>query len=86
MDPEGLNYYRTFLQTRSRGSLGRVLLRSTENIRKEVTYKYSNLLDRDPSASELSYWVNARRNGTRFEALDLALVASSEYYAANSVG
>lgn len=85
-DAAGLAYYKNVAANRGRGSVARILLASNEALRKEVSYKYDNFLSRAPSASELAYWVAQRRDGRRFEVLDVTLVASGEYYAANSAG
>lgn len=68
----------------SRGALARRLETSTERRRQVVTNGYGTFLGRIPSAGERDYWVGRLEDGLRREFFDVALVASSEYYNANS--
>ncbi len=85
-DAAGLAYFKGVAERRGRGGMARVLLATGESLRAEVNYKYQNFLERPPTAGELSTAVSQRQQGQRFEALDVLLVASAEYYTKNSAG
>lgn len=85
-DAGGLAYFKGIAARLGRGSVAKVLLTSDEALRAEVNYKYDNFLERPPTRAELTAAVNLRKRGTRFEALDISLVSSAEYYTKNSAG
>lgn len=86
VDADGLQFYKVIAGRRGRGSVARILLKSPEHLRAEVTDAYQNLLERAPKEGELNYWIAQRRAGRAFETLDITLIASSEYYKKNAVG
>lgn len=85
-DAAGLAYFKGVATRRGRGGVARVLLASNEALKAEISYKYDNFLERPPTSGELSAAVASRKQGTRFEAIDIGLLASQEYYDANSAG
>lgn len=67
-----------------RASLARRVETSNERRVQNVTDAYGTYLGRIPGDSERNYWVGRLANGLRSELFDVAILASSEYYRANS--
>jgi len=68
----------------SRAFVAKQLESSTERRRQIVTDAYGRYLGRIPADAERDYWVGRLEDGLRREFFDIAILASSEYYRANS--
>ena len=68
----------------SRGKFAEGVAQGTEAHTHHVSDAYMGYLGRKASPSEIAYWVGKLNSGLRSEDFDAIVVASSEYYAANS--
>ncbi|HEX7131587.1 MAG TPA: DUF4214 domain-containing protein [Iamia sp.] len=84
--PADQTYYQSVVATRGRGRVVSILVKSQEKRTQTVNDQYGTFLGRAPTASERSTAVSQLGGGLRREDFDARLVASDEYYTANSTG
>lgn len=84
-DANGQQFALDYVRDRGRAQYVNLIAGSSEHRRAIVNYNFGNFLGRAPTSEELTTFVNALGSGgLRQEDFDAGLVASDEYYIANS--
>lgn len=86
-DASGRAFALDYVATRGRGQYVALIQRSNEKRRQVVRDTFGTFLGRQPTVTELNFWVGELAPGqTRREDFDGALASSQEYYDRNSDG
>ena len=81
VDPAGQSYWLGLLQSgHSRNEVVTRLLHSNEGRGNVITDTFNRYLRRPPTAAEAAFWTSALNNGTSELDIDVAVIASAEYF------
>lgn len=83
-DPAGRAFALDYVAANGRAQYAKVVVRSAERRRADITFAYGTFLGRAPTTMELNEALDALNSGLRRENFDAGLVSSDEYYLANS--